>query len=77
MYERVLFGKEKTLGADHLSTLETVDNLGNLYRDQGKLEEAEQMYQRALAGHQHLSGKSEIFMLPPSTKSFTYSCEVK
>jgi tetratricopeptide (TPR) repeat protein len=31
-------------------TLGTVNNLGNLYTDQGKLAAAEQMYERALAG---------------------------
>jgi tetratricopeptide (TPR) repeat protein len=51
MYLQVLAGKEKALGPDHTSTLETVHNLGTLYRDQGKLAEAEQMYQRALAGY--------------------------
>src|SRR5436189_3581287 len=50
MYLRVLGGYGKALGPDHISTLDTVNNLGNLYRDQGKLAEAEQMYVRALAG---------------------------
>jgi tetratricopeptide (TPR) repeat protein len=50
MYLQMLAGKDKALGPDHTSTLETVNNLGALYRDQGKLAEAEQMYQRALAG---------------------------
>jgi hypothetical protein len=43
-------------GPDHISTLETVNNLGTLYRDQGKLAEAEQMYQRALLGLQNSLG---------------------
>lgn len=46
MYERALAGYEKALGPDHTSTLYTVNNLGNLYRGQGKLKEAEEMYQR-------------------------------
>jgi len=50
MYEQALRGKEKVLGAEHRSTLHTVNNLGNLYADQGKLAEAEQMYERALRG---------------------------
>jgi Tfp pilus assembly protein PilF len=33
-----------------MSTLNTVNNLANLYKTQGKLVEAEQMYQRALQG---------------------------
>jgi len=32
MYERVLAGYEKALGAEHISTLGTVNNFGNLYR---------------------------------------------
>jgi Tfp pilus assembly protein PilF len=50
MYQRALQGKEKALGADHTSTLQTVNNLGYLYSNQGKLAEAEKMYQRALQG---------------------------
>jgi tetratricopeptide (TPR) repeat protein len=50
MYLRALAGKEKALGPDHTSTLNTVGNLGGLYYAQGKLAEAEQMHQRALAG---------------------------
>ena len=50
MYVRALVGCEKALGSEHTSTLETVNNLGNLYADQGKLREAEDMYARALVG---------------------------
>jgi tetratricopeptide (TPR) repeat protein len=50
MYQRALRGYEKALGAEHTSTLDTVNNLGILYADQGKLAEAEEMYQRALKG---------------------------
>jgi len=51
MYERALAGREKALGAEHSATLMTVNNLGTLYHDQGKLEEAETMYARALGGY--------------------------
>ena len=37
-------------------TLSTVNNLGNLYYDQGKLDKAEQMYVRALAGYEKALG---------------------
>jgi hypothetical protein len=47
MYMRALAGYEKALGPEHSSTLNTVNNLGLLYRDQGKLEAAEQMFKRA------------------------------
>jgi tetratricopeptide (TPR) repeat protein len=43
-------GYEKAWGPDHTSRLDTVNNLGLLYAYQGKLVEAEQMYQRALQG---------------------------
>lgn len=36
--------------ADHTSTLNTVNTLGKLYGNQGKLYEAEKMYRRALQG---------------------------
>lgn len=41
MFVRALARKEKALGPDHTSTLNTVNNLGVLYWNQGKLEEAE------------------------------------
>lgn len=44
MYQRALAGKEKALSPDHTSTLDTVNNLGLLYSDQGKLKEAEEIY---------------------------------
>lgn len=39
---------EKAWGPDHTSTLGTVNDFGHLYADQGKLTEAEKMYQGAL-----------------------------
>ena len=47
---RALEGREKSLGLEHISTLDTVNTLGILYADQGKLAEAEKVYQRALNG---------------------------
>jgi tetratricopeptide (TPR) repeat protein len=41
MYRRALQGYEKKWGPEHTSTLNTVHNLGNFYKDQGKLVEAE------------------------------------
>lgn len=48
MYLRALRGSEETLGAKHTSTLDTVNDLGSLYAGQGKVQEAEEMYLRAL-----------------------------
>lgn len=56
MHRRVLAGKEKALGPNHTSTLKTVNNLGILYKDPGKLKEAGEMYQRALAGYERVLG---------------------
>lgn len=56
MHLRMLAGFEKALGPDHTLTLNTVNNLGNLYRGPGKLAEAEVMYQRALAGYKKALG---------------------
>jgi hypothetical protein len=44
MYTWALQGREEALGPKHTSTLETVNNLGTLYKNQGKLVEAEAMY---------------------------------
>ena len=56
MYLRALQGYEKALGAEHTSTLDTVNNLGILYADQGKMAEAEAMYVRALQGYEKAVG---------------------
>jgi tetratricopeptide (TPR) repeat protein len=56
MYIRALQGYEEALGPDHTSTLDTFHNLGVLYRDQGKLAEAEKMYIRALQGYEEALG---------------------
>jgi Tetratricopeptide repeat len=53
---RALSGRENALGPDHISTLDTIDDLGSLYRDQGRLAEAEVMYERALEGKQKVMG---------------------
>ena len=44
MFRRTLLGKERALSPKHTSTLDTVNNLGTLFAEQGKLAEAEAMY---------------------------------
>ena len=66
MYERALAGFEKVLGAEHTSTLTTVNNLGILYMNQGKLAAAEQMYGRALAGFEKALGKENTTTYIPA-----------
>jgi tetratricopeptide (TPR) repeat protein len=56
LYRQALLGKERHLGPDHLSTLQTVNKLGNLYAGQGKTASAEEMYQRALQGKENTLG---------------------
>ena len=56
MYIRALEGCKKALGPDHISTLDTVNSLGALYSDQGKLAEAEAMYIQALEGKEKALG---------------------
>ena len=46
MYTQALEGYTKVLGEDYTLTLKTVDNLGILYSEQGKLDKAEEMYER-------------------------------
>jgi hypothetical protein len=44
----------------------TADNLGLLYADQGKLVEAEQMFQRALLGYEKALGADNIITCIPA-----------
>lgn len=48
MYQRALAGYEKRLGPDDILTSERVHWLGIVYRQQGELVKAEQIYQRTL-----------------------------
>jgi tetratricopeptide (TPR) repeat protein len=56
MYVWALRGYEKEGGAEHTAKLDMVNNLGNLYADQGKMAEAEEMYVRALQGYEKAWG---------------------
>ncbi len=56
MYLRALDGKEKAWRSKHTSVLNTINNLGALYKNQGKLAEAEKMYLRALDGYEKAWG---------------------
>jgi tetratricopeptide (TPR) repeat protein len=44
--------KEKVLTPEHTSTLQTVNNLGIVYRAQGRLAKAEAIYLQTLAGRE-------------------------
>ncbi|KAL5371587.1 hypothetical protein DPSP01_014157, partial [Paraphaeosphaeria sporulosa] len=58
MYQRALQGYEKAWGSENTSTLSTVNDLGNLYKDLGRLDEAEKMFQRALQGKEKAPSSS-------------------
>ena len=45
------------LGGEHTSTLCTINKLGVLYNDQGKLEEAEKIYEQAQRGYEKVLWK--------------------
>ena len=66
MFQRVLKGYEEALGPDHTSTLNSVNNLGNLFADQGKLKEAESMFQRALKGYEEALGSELVKTYVPA-----------
>jgi hypothetical protein len=50
MLQRALPGNEKVHGPDHTSTLKMVHDFGNLFSNQDKLDEVENMYQQTLRG---------------------------
>jgi tetratricopeptide (TPR) repeat protein len=56
----------EALGPAHTSTLDTVNNLGLLYVDQGKLDKAEQMYGRALQGYKEALGDERVQRYRPA-----------
>ncbi|OQU98756.1 Tetratricopeptide repeat-containing protein [Cladophialophora immunda] len=62
------------LHQDHTSTLYTVNNLGVLYRDQGRLDAAEKMYQRALAGYEKALGVDHTSTLQTLVNMGTLLC---
>lgn len=66
MYQRALQGYEKAWRPEHTSKLDTVNNLGNLYSDLGRMDEAEAMYQRALQGYEKAVKSENLFTYVPA-----------
>jgi len=60
MYLRALQGYEKTRGEEHMSPLTMVNNLGVLYKEQGKTAEAEAMYLQVLQGYTSPVGAKNV-----------------
>lgn len=48
MYRRALEGYEKIWGPEHISILDTINNLCSLYISHGKLTEAEEIFRQKL-----------------------------
>jgi hypothetical protein len=55
---RTVRGYEKAREPEHTSTLDTTNNLGILYEDQGKMAEAEEMFVWVLKGCEKAVGKT-------------------
>jgi tetratricopeptide (TPR) repeat protein len=66
MYQQALQGFEKAFGPEHTLTLDTVNNLGALYKNLGRLDEAEKMYRRALAGYAKVISPDQLMTYVPA-----------
>lgn len=63
LYSLALYGKEKTLGPMHVSTLDTIHAIGIVCDQQSNLAKAEAMYARACHGYAELCGPLDILTL--------------
>lgn len=63
MYLWTLAAYEKAWGLDHTSTLNTVNNLGSIYKQQDQIVETEAMYLRTLVKYEKTWKSDHIFML--------------
>ena len=55
--ERSLAGRTKVLGEDHKHTLMTLNNLGNVYDDVGKLREGVEVLRERFEGEREVVGE--------------------
>ena len=76
MYKEALAIRKKVLGEEHPSVATSLNNLGLLYNNQGKYDEAEKMYKEALAIHKKVSGESILLSHQVST-ILVYCTETK
>ncbi|KAI5846544.1 hypothetical protein DFP73DRAFT_494697, partial [Morchella snyderi] len=67
-HERLLAGREKSLGKDHPDTLATVHSMASVFSKQGEYGKALEWYERALAGKEKSLGKDH-----PSTLTTVHS----
>jgi hypothetical protein len=61
MYLRALAGYERASQSETIPALNAIYNMGLLYRDQSKVEEAKTMLQRALAGYKKILGPHHYY----------------
>ena len=62
-FQRVLDGREKTLGKDHPSTLTTVNSMAGVFESRGEYGKALEWFQRALDGREKTLGKDHPLTL--------------
>jgi Tetratricopeptide repeat len=63
MYREELEVRERVLGKEHLDILTSIGNLALMLSDQGKYNEAEQIYQKELEVRERVLGKKYPFIL--------------
>ena len=56
LHRRTLEARERTLGAEHPSTLVSVHNLATCLQARGQLKDAEALYRRALEAQERILG---------------------
>ena len=56
----MLQAREKALGPEHVDTVISISNLVTVLERQGKYEEAEAMYRRALEGYEEVLGLEHV-----------------
>jgi len=57
LFELLFEGQQELLGDDHLDTLDTVNNMANVFESQGEYSKALEWYQKALDGCEKTLGK--------------------
>jgi len=59
-YGPALSGRKKALGAEHMTTIKTFNNLGSLHISQGRLAGVEEVHKRAPSEYQKTLGEEHI-----------------
>src|SRR3984957_7607037 len=76
LLQRTLSSCERHLGADHLTTLYSMDGLAGVYVSQGRYEEAEALFRRALVGwEKHLGTDHPDTLASVNNLAFVYESQ--